>query len=297
MRVAADGETRGGDLVPRRSCVAVHRSPPVAVRRGLPDATSGCCGQACARHDRYQRHTSRSTRLKRRVCINTLAGVTLALSASAVGHPVAVTPAQAATCSQYSNQAAAQRAHDTRDADGNGVYSESLPCPCGEEAAAKRPRRQPRRVMRPRPAAPGRAVSSRSDSAARSIRTSGRTCCAQSDAAGRESSSSIAPARTPAATVCSRPPGALGDGPRRVSARGGSWSRRAPGPWVKPSRLAGGRGLRPERREPVARFDDGDQAAALLRRHALQVRLLLTLGARRAPVARRAEKGIARRRP
>jgi hypothetical protein len=36
----------------------------------------------------------------------------------------------AATCSQYSNQAAAQRAADTRDADGDGVYCESLPCPC-----------------------------------------------------------------------------------------------------------------------------------------------------------------------
>ena len=36
----------------------------------------------------------------------------------------------AATCSQYSNQADAQRAKDTRDADGDGVYCESLPCPC-----------------------------------------------------------------------------------------------------------------------------------------------------------------------
>ncbi|MEA2272490.1 MAG: hypothetical protein QOI98_1198 [Solirubrobacteraceae bacterium] len=37
---------------------------------------------------------------------------------------------QAHTCSDYSNQAAAQRAADTRDADGDGVYCESLPCPC-----------------------------------------------------------------------------------------------------------------------------------------------------------------------
>lgn len=36
----------------------------------------------------------------------------------------------AATCSDYSNQADAQRAADTRDADGDGVYCESLPCPC-----------------------------------------------------------------------------------------------------------------------------------------------------------------------
>ncbi|HUR86947.1 MAG TPA: hypothetical protein VMY78_16560 [Solirubrobacteraceae bacterium] len=38
--------------------------------------------------------------------------------------------ASAATCSDYSNQAAAQAAADTRDADGDGVYCESLPCPC-----------------------------------------------------------------------------------------------------------------------------------------------------------------------
>jgi hypothetical protein len=35
-----------------------------------------------------------------------------------------------ATCSDFSNQAAAQRAHNTRDGDGDGVYCESLPCPC-----------------------------------------------------------------------------------------------------------------------------------------------------------------------
>ena len=36
----------------------------------------------------------------------------------------------AATCSDYSTQADAQRAADTRDTDGDGVYCESLPCPC-----------------------------------------------------------------------------------------------------------------------------------------------------------------------
>ena len=38
--------------------------------------------------------------------------------------------ASAATCSDYSNQADAQRAMDTRDAEGDGIYCESLPCPC-----------------------------------------------------------------------------------------------------------------------------------------------------------------------
>ena len=45
----------------------------------------------------------------------------------ALGAPA---PANAATCSDYPNQAAAQRAHDTRDSDGDGAYCESLPCPC-----------------------------------------------------------------------------------------------------------------------------------------------------------------------
>jgi hypothetical protein len=38
--------------------------------------------------------------------------------------------ASAVTCDDYSNQAAAQRAMDTRDGDGDGIYCESLPCPC-----------------------------------------------------------------------------------------------------------------------------------------------------------------------
>lgn len=52
----------------------------------------------------------------------------------------------AATCSDYENQAEAQRAADTRDADGDGIYCESLPCPClkpgesgGGEAKPDRP--------------------------------------------------------------------------------------------------------------------------------------------------------------
>src|SRR3954469_21808373 len=33
-------------------------------------------------------------------------------------------------CADYPNQAAAQRAHDTRDPDHDGIYCEDLPCPC-----------------------------------------------------------------------------------------------------------------------------------------------------------------------
>lgn len=39
-------------------------------------------------------------------------------------------PASAATCADFSNQADAQRAANTIDADGDGRYCESLPCPC-----------------------------------------------------------------------------------------------------------------------------------------------------------------------
>src|SRR3954447_21700017 len=38
--------------------------------------------------------------------------------------------AELATCADYPNQAAAQRAADTRDADADGIYCEDLPCPC-----------------------------------------------------------------------------------------------------------------------------------------------------------------------
>jgi hypothetical protein len=48
-------------------------------------------------------------------------------------------PASAAVCADYSNQAAAQRAADTRDADGDGIYCEALPCPCSTGSAAPAP--------------------------------------------------------------------------------------------------------------------------------------------------------------
>src|SRR4051794_7208527 len=35
-----------------------------------------------------------------------------------------------AVCADFPNQAAAQRAADTRDADGDGLFCEALPCPC-----------------------------------------------------------------------------------------------------------------------------------------------------------------------
>ena len=68
--------------------------------------------------------------MKRRLTITILAAVALVLVAAGAGHPVSVAPAQAATCGDFPNQAAAQQARDTRDGDGDGIYCESLPCPC-----------------------------------------------------------------------------------------------------------------------------------------------------------------------
>lgn len=55
---------------------------------------------------------------------------TLLALAAVIAVLVLPSSASAATCSAYSTQAEAQRAADTRDADGDGIYCESLPCPC-----------------------------------------------------------------------------------------------------------------------------------------------------------------------
>lgn len=57
------------------------------------------------------------------------------------------TPASnaAASCSKYKNQAAAQKQGDTKDADKDGIYCESLPCPCSK----KKPNRKKSFVATP----------------------------------------------------------------------------------------------------------------------------------------------------
>lgn len=61
------------------------------------------------------------------------------LAASAVdARPAADRPVghAAAVCSDYTNQAAAQRAADTSDPDSDGIYCENLPCPCSVAAGS-----------------------------------------------------------------------------------------------------------------------------------------------------------------
>lgn len=64
-----------------------------------------------------------------------------------------VTDAQAATCADYPNQAAAQRAANTRDADGDGRYCEHLPCPCAGPGTSRPPSPPPAPPSPPRPPA------------------------------------------------------------------------------------------------------------------------------------------------
>jgi hypothetical protein len=76
-----------------------------------------------------------------------LAALLLALAVIAVPADVtASTPAHtAAVCADYPNQAAAQRAADTRDADGDGIYCEDLPCPCAGPGSTSAPPPKPPR--------------------------------------------------------------------------------------------------------------------------------------------------------
>jgi hypothetical protein len=50
--------------------------------------------------------------------------------ATEAGHGQSAISRATAVCGDFPNQAATQRAHNTRDADGDGIYCESLACPC-----------------------------------------------------------------------------------------------------------------------------------------------------------------------
>jgi hypothetical protein len=59
-----------------------------------------------------------------------LAVVVVVLAWPSAAHARVPIAHAASTCADYKTQADAQRAADTRDADGDGVYCEDLPCPC-----------------------------------------------------------------------------------------------------------------------------------------------------------------------
>ena len=85
-------------------------------------------------------------------------------------------PASAATCSDYANQADAQRAADTRDGDGDGIYCEALPCPCLKPRGGggdRGPSRPPPRT-RPRATSFGARITAVVDGDTIKVRTSDR---------------------------------------------------------------------------------------------------------------------------
>ena len=82
--------------------------------------------------------------------------VLAALAVPAAAHADRPIARAAATCDDYSTQAEAQRAADTRDADGDGIYCETLPCPClgaGGDGGGGGGGTTPRRPSKPKPRA------------------------------------------------------------------------------------------------------------------------------------------------
>jgi hypothetical protein len=187
-------------------------------------------------------------------------------------------PAQAATCADYSNQAAAQHARDTRDADGDRIYCESLPCPCakpGDAGSGGDPQPDPPAGSSPRGCVRPNAVQNISFSKTKypNIRRHfldalrkgwPRTLVLNRSGADARRDRLLAPYPT-------RP------GQDRDEYSAGGWARERFGARAReqPDRLARRRALRALSRESLARFDHGDQAAALLQRDALSLRLLL----------------------
>ena len=129
-----------------------------------------------------------------------LAAVALVFATSAWSSPATSPRAHAsATCADYPDQAAAQRAADTRDPDGDGRYCEDLPCPCAGPGAPSRRRRLP---TPPPPSGAARSppASRTSRSPRPSTPTSAATSWPPCAAAGRARWCSTGPAPTPAAT-------------------------------------------------------------------------------------------------
>jgi len=90
---------------------------------------------------------------------------TLLVLAALIAIALLPSTAVAATCADYTTQAEAQRAGDTRDADGDGVLCEALPCPCLGAGSSSPPPPPPPPVTSPscrRPATVQRLVFSSS---------------------------------------------------------------------------------------------------------------------------------------
>jgi hypothetical protein len=94
-----------------------------------------------------QERTQMSRLLAACASLALLAGFPVGAPAQPASHPEANA---ATTCSDHPNQAAAQRAADTRDPDGDGFFCESLPCPCLTPGAAGEPPSAPAPVS-PKP--------------------------------------------------------------------------------------------------------------------------------------------------
>jgi alpha/beta hydrolase fold len=148
--------------------------------------------------------------------------------------------------------------------------------PPRSRCSTPRTRRSARGATRPPPSASGGTT----PSTRRSGRTSwpaatarpSRPTCATSSSTGR-------PGRAWTATS-TRPPSAAARARTSCADRTRAAGRR--------------RRLRPELREPLARLDDGHQAAALLRRHPLPLRLVLGAGPLHSAGAGGSEQGRAR---
>src|SRR3954470_24460062 len=92
-------------------------------------------------------------RLTMTACLIALAAAIAVLGAQPPGAGAGPGARVAATCSDYSTQADAQRAADTRDTDGEGIFCQALPCPClppGSGNPPPAPTRPPTRCTRPR---------------------------------------------------------------------------------------------------------------------------------------------------
>jgi hypothetical protein len=192
----------------------------------------------------------------------------------------APTSAHAAVCADYPNQAAAQKAHDTRDADGDGIYCKSLPCPClrpgqsGGGGGGGNPTPAPKpRASCIRPAGVQRLTFSKAKypNIRRHFMAAAKKGWPRVMVLNRKG----AAARRK--RLLEENPNQTRVRPRRVPGRRGPRQGQRRSTWTcardQPHRLDGGCRLCPEQREPLAWRVAGGEAEAVLRRHEVRIRL------------------------